>query len=188
MVPSVRVSVTNFFFRLNDLGITPRPPGSHPNPPPPGHAAPPEELAKARRALSSIYKVKYAILRLNVNNFETVRDIMMKLRIQRVLYHGMKWRENPGIFWMNRPTMSPFTLKAPLSNIIPKSLVTLHFLKSLMFQIKAHIYGFQMKYQSFLNPKFWLSNSWFSNFMQYGVQFVFSTTVQFAFLKRGHLL
>ena len=34
-----------------------------------------------------------------------------------------------------------------------------------------------MRYQSFFNPKFWLSNSWFSDFMQYGVQFVFSTTV-----------
>ena len=49
--------------------------------------------------------------------------------------------------------MSPFTLMAPLSNIIPKSLVTLHFLKSLMFQIKAHIQGFQMRYQSFFNSK-----------------------------------
>ena len=34
--------------------------------------------------------------------------------------------------------------------IIPKSLVTLQFLRVLIFQIKAYIQGFQMRYQSFL--------------------------------------
>ena len=45
-----------------------------------------------------VYKVELAILVLNYNNFATSRDILMKLHIQRVLYYGMKWRKNPGIF------------------------------------------------------------------------------------------
>ena len=35
-----------------------------------------------------VYKVKIAILDLNVNNFATSKDILMKLRIQRALYYG----------------------------------------------------------------------------------------------------
>ena len=44
-----------------------------------------------------------------------------------------------------------------LFNIIPKSLVTLQFLKFLIFQIKAYIQGFQMRYQSFLGH--WYPNT-----------------------------
>ena len=35
-----------------------------------------------------VYKVKKAILGLNVNNFATGKDILMKLHIQRALYYG----------------------------------------------------------------------------------------------------
>ena len=35
-----------------------------------------------------VYKVKLAILGLNVNNFAMSKDILMKLWIQRVLYYG----------------------------------------------------------------------------------------------------
>ena len=35
-----------------------------------------------------VYKVKLAILGLNVNNFATSKDIWMKLHIQRALYYG----------------------------------------------------------------------------------------------------
>ena len=45
-----------------------------------------------------VYKVKQAILGLNMNNFATITDFLMKLHIQRVLYYGMEWRKNPGIF------------------------------------------------------------------------------------------
>ena len=48
-------------------------------------------------------------------------------------------RKNPGIFITIMSSMLPFPSKVPLSNIIPKSLVTLHFLKCLIFQIKAYI-------------------------------------------------
>ena len=37
-----------------------------------------------------VYKVKLAILGLNVNNFATGRDILMKLNIQRALYNGIE--------------------------------------------------------------------------------------------------
>ena len=51
------------------------------------------------------------------------------------------------------------SLRGPcLFNIIPKSLVTLQFLKFLIFQIKAYIQGFQMRYQSFLGH--WYPNSY----------------------------
>ena len=53
----LRPYVTKIFFRLNCLGITlgsPPTPGVDPSPRPPGHAAPPEELAQDRRALSSM--------------------------------------------------------------------------------------------------------------------------------------
>ena len=43
-------------------------------------------------------------------------------------------------------------------NIIPKSLVTLQFLKFLIPQIIAYIQGFQMRYQSFLGH--WYPNSY----------------------------
>ena len=45
-----------------------------------------------------VYKVKLAILGLNVNNFATGRDILMKLHIQRALYYGIQWRKNHEIF------------------------------------------------------------------------------------------
>ena len=35
-----------------------------------------------------VYKVKLAILGLNVNNFAMSKDISMKLRIQGALYYG----------------------------------------------------------------------------------------------------
>ena len=37
-----------------------------------------------------VYKVKQAILGLNVNNFAAIRDFLMKLHIQRVLYYGIE--------------------------------------------------------------------------------------------------
>ena len=52
---------------------------------------------------------------------------------------------------------------SPLSNIIPKSPVTLHFLKCLKSQIKAHIKGFKMRYKSFLGHWYPKRNSWFSD-------------------------
>ncbi len=45
-----------------------------------------------------VYKVKQAILGLNVNNFATSKDILMKLRIQRALYYGTEWWKNREIF------------------------------------------------------------------------------------------
>ena len=56
------------------------------------------------------------------------------------------------------PFLRPFLWRVPLSNITPKSLVTLQFLKCLIFQIKAYIQGFQMRYQSFLGH--WYTNSY----------------------------
>ena len=35
-----------------------------------------------------VYKAKLAILGLNINNFATSKDILMKLHIQRALYYG----------------------------------------------------------------------------------------------------
>ena len=37
-----------------------------------------------------VYKVKKAILGLNINNFAVDRDSLMKLHFQRALYYGMK--------------------------------------------------------------------------------------------------
>ena len=54
------------------------------------------------------------------------------------------------IFALNRIIQVLISLEYTLFNIIPKSLVTLQFLKFLILQIKAHIKGFQMRYQSFL--------------------------------------
>ena len=45
-----------------------------------------------------VYKVKQAILGLNINNFATSKDILMKLHIQRALYYGSEWWKNHGIF------------------------------------------------------------------------------------------
>ena len=59
--------------------------------------------------------------------------ILIKLFFQRVLFHA------------------PFSQEVLLSNIIPKSVVTLHFLKCLIFQITAYIQGFQMRYKSFFS-------------------------------------
>ena len=41
-----------------------------------------------RNSYLDVYKVKFAILGLNVNNFATSKDILMKLHIQRALYYG----------------------------------------------------------------------------------------------------
>ena len=53
-------------------------------------------------------------------------------------------------FLHNWVLFGPFSLGVPLSKIIPKSLVTLQFLKCLIVQIKAYIQGFQMMYKPFL--------------------------------------
>ena len=45
-----------------------------------------------------VYKVKLAILGLNVNNLAMARDILMKLDIQRALYNGIEWWKNSEIF------------------------------------------------------------------------------------------
>ena len=60
-------------------------------------------------------------------------------------------------------------------DIIPKSLVTLQFLKYLIFQIKAYIQGFQMRYQSLLGHCYPKSYSWFSDFMD--IPFVYAAHV-----------
>ena len=103
------------------------------------------------------------------------RDYLMKLHIPRALYYGIKWRKNPGIFLTIRSSMLPFPSRVPLTNIIPKSLVTLQFLKCLIFQIKAYIQGFQMRYQLFLGHWYPNSYSWFSDSMD--IPFVLITTV-----------
>ena len=54
------------------------------------------------------------------------------------------------IFALSRIIQVSISLQNTLFNIIPKSLVTLQFLKFLIVQIKACFQGFQMKYQSFL--------------------------------------
>ena len=54
------------------------------------------------------------------------------------------------IFALSRIIQVLISLEYTLFNIIPKSLVTLQFFKVLIFQIKAYIQGFQMRYQSFL--------------------------------------
>ena len=67
------------------------------------------------------------------------------------------------------------SLKYTILNIIPKSVVTLQFLKFLIFQIKAYIQGFQMRYQSFLGHWYPNSYSWFSDSID--IPFVLITTV-----------
>ena len=62
------------------------------------------------------------------------------------------------IFALNRIIQVLISLEFTLLNIIPKSLVTLHFLKFLIVQINAYIQGFQMRYKSFLSH--WCPNSY----------------------------
>ena len=77
------------------------------------------------------------------------------------------------IFALSRIIQVLISLEYDLFNIIPKSLVTLQFL---IFQIKAYIQGFQMRYQSFLGHWYPNSYSWFSDSMD--ILFVLITTVQ----------
>ena len=79
------------------------------------------------------------------------------------------------IFALNRIIQVLISLEFTLLNIIPKSLVTLQFLKFLIVQIKAYIQGFQMRYQSFLGHWYPNSYSWFSDSMD--ILFVPITTV-----------
>ena len=62
------------------------------------------------------------------------------------------------IFALNRIIQVLVSLEFTPLNIIPKSLVSLQFLKFLIVQIKAYIHGFQMRYQSFLGN--WYPNSY----------------------------
>ena len=62
------------------------------------------------------------------------------------------------IFALNRIIQVLISLEYTLFNIIPKSLVTLQFLKFLIVQIKAYIRGFQKSYQSFLGH--WYPNGY----------------------------
>ena len=80
------------------------------------------------------------------------------------------------IFALNRIIQVLISLEFTLLNIIPKSLVTLQFLKFLIVQIKAYIQGFQMSYQSFLGHWYPNSYSWFSDCKD--IPFVLITTVQ----------
>ena len=79
------------------------------------------------------------------------------------------------IFALNRIIQVLISLEFTLLNIIPKSLVTLQFLKFLIVQIKAYIQGFEMSYQSFLGHWYPNSYSWFSDSMD--ILFVPITTV-----------
>ena len=79
------------------------------------------------------------------------------------------------IFALIRIIQVLISLKYTLLNIIPKSLVTLQFLKFLIFQIKAYIQGFQMRYQSFLGHWYPNSYSWFSDSID--IPFVLISTV-----------
>ena len=81
------------------------------------------------------------------------------------------------IFALIRIIQILISLKFTLLNIIPKSLVTLQFLKFLIVQIKAYIQGFHMRYQSFLSHWYPNSYSWFSDSMD--IPFVLLTTVHF---------
>ena len=85
------------------------------------------------------------------------------------------------IFALIRIIQILISLKFTLLNIIPKSLVTLQFLKFLIFQIKAYIQGFQMRYQSFLGHRYPNSYSWFSDSVD--IPFVLITTVRYDWKK-----
>ena len=54
------------------------------------------------------------------------------------------------IFDLNRIIQVLISLEYTLFKIVPKSVVTLQFLKFLIVQITAYIQGFQKRYQSFL--------------------------------------
>ena len=90
------------------------------------------------------------------------------------------------IFALNRIIQVLISLEFTLLNIIPKSLVTLQFLKFLIVQIKAYIQGFQMRYQSFLGHWYPNSYSWFSHYMD--ILFVLITPVQYCFNDVNFLL
>ena len=62
------------------------------------------------------------------------------------------------IFALNRIIQVLVSLEYTIFKIIPKSLVTLQFLKFLIVQIKAYIQGFEMSYQSFLGH--WYPNGY----------------------------
>ena len=62
------------------------------------------------------------------------------------------------IFALSKIIQVLISLEFTLFNIIPKSLVKLQLLKFLLFQIKAYIQGFQMRYQSFSDH--WYPNSY----------------------------
>ena len=62
------------------------------------------------------------------------------------------------IFALNRTIQVLISLEFTFLNIMPKSLVTLQFLKFLIVQIKAYIQGFQMSNQSFLGH--WYPNGY----------------------------
>ena len=81
------------------------------------------------------------------------------------------------IFALNRIIQVLISLEYTLLNVIPKSLVTLQFLKFMIVQIKAYIQGFQMRYQSILGHWYPNSYSWFSDCMD--ILFVLITTVGF---------
>ena len=87
------------------------------------------------------------------------------------------------IFALSRIIQVLVSLVYTLFNIIPKSLVTLQFL---IFQIKAYIQGFQMRYQSFLGHWYPNSYSWFSDSMN--ILFVLITTVAAGDLSLGAIL
>ena len=89
------------------------------------------------------------------------------------------------IFALSRIIQVLISLEYTLFNIIPKSLVTLQFLKFLIFQTKAYIQGFQMRYQSFLGHWYPNSYSWFSDSID--IPFVLITTV-FMKISQPYLL
>ena len=90
------------------------------------------------------------------------------------------------IFALNRIIQVLISLEYTLFNIIPKSLVTLQFLKFLIVQIKAYIQGFQLSYQSFLGHWFPNGYSWFSDSMD--ILFVSITTVHRYTLSKGNFI
>ena len=89
------------------------------------------------------------------------------------------------IFAFNRNIQVLISLEYTLFNIIPKSLVTLQFLKFLIVQIKAYIQGFQIRYQSFLGHWYPNSYSWFSDSID--IPFVLISTVDLQFDIKIHL-
>ena len=80
------------------------------------------------------------------------------------------------IFALSRIIQVLISLEYSPFNIIAKNLVTLQFLKFLIFQNKPYILDFQMRYQSFLGHWYPNSYSWFSDSMD--IPFVLITTVK----------